>query len=352
MSDPRRLADKAPGQDRQNAAPVLVLLALVTLARIWSAIALSGRQSVSSPYVYLELSVVVMVSAGLLLSGVRGAARVPLWLAAMAAALAATWLEGKSRGWQSPWLVFNMAPGPGAGPPLSYKWAAILSALSVLLVILVASMLFAAVAPRRVRPGPVAALLTAAAAVVWFCSAVMPYQLPDDFHHGIEAQFRIVHIRKSGLGLQETTISVFRDGKVFVSRSGRRLFQYEWPVATTFAATGTDLRERALEFARSPQVAQVRTPRPGPLRAWNAEAWYVLFAGRLATFRDDFGLAVPRELVELAAQLESRPVIDRLPPGSRRDVCLGFCYDAPAALGYAYSNRACRTTADGGTLCE
>jgi hypothetical protein len=156
------------------------------------------------------------------------------------------------------------------------------------------------------------------------------------FHHPSPAEFRILHLEKRGLHFRETTISEYRDGRAFVWRNDRRLFQYcfERQAAwTALAETSPVTFQRAREFRESRIPGNLQTPLSDTLRSWNSEAWYVVLNdSRLLAFRKE-QTAPPREVIELFHQIENLPLREdgRF---AVRDVCLGFCYDPTAALGF------------------
>jgi hypothetical protein len=89
---------------------------------------------------------------------------------------------------------------------------------------------------------------------------------------------------------------------------------------------------------QSPQLWALHTQPAKELRAWNAEGWYVtLKDSHLLAFISEYHTAPPREVTELFQEIKNLPGQPR--PFAIRDVCLGFCYDPIAALGFWYSNQ-------------
>jgi len=87
-------------------------------------------------------------------------------------------------------------------------------------------------------------------------------------------------------------------------------------------------------FVQSAQQWKLRTPLPKALRSWNAEGWYIVVEdSRLISFSTEYGTAPPEEVTSLFQDLESVPAKERL--FVQRDVCLGFCYDPLAGLGFS-----------------
>jgi hypothetical protein len=171
---------------------------------------------------------------------------------------------------------------------------------------------------------------------MWFGYSVTPYSIPA-FDHPSMAEFRILHVEKRGLRFHETSISEERNGRAWIWRTERRLFQYRFEkrVAwTALADTSPATIERARTFVQSPALLEVRTPPARALRSWNAEGWYVVLKdSRLLAFTREYGTAPPKEVTELFREIENLPLREGRALAVR-DVCLGFCYDPLAALGF------------------
>jgi hypothetical protein len=88
-------------------------------------------------------------------------------------------------------------------------------------------------------------------------------------------------------------------------------------------------------FVQLPALANVRTAPATPLHSWNADGWYVVLKdSRLLAFTSEQGTSPPKEVTDWFRQIESMPLRDE-EQFALRDVCLGFCYDPLAALGFA-----------------
>jgi len=170
--------------------------------------------------------------------------------------------------------------------------------------------------------------------VGWFVYSVMPYSVPD-FDHPAGTELRILRVQKHGLRFHETTVIVSRDGRVWVLRGERRLFQYRFELRVAMTALEASVYQRALVLVQSPELWKLRTPPPITLRSWNAEGWYVVLKdSRLLAFTSEYGTTPPRQMMDVFHELEKLPVsLERL--SAVRDVCLGFCYDPVAALGFS-----------------
>lgn len=186
---------------------------------------------------------------------------------------------------------------------------------------------------RRAWPAFAVGLLVMA---VWFARSATSYAEPGVCSRVLGAELRILHVLKRGLRVRETLMITERDGKVWVLRDDRRLFQYRFVVRVGQASLGGSpaARELARSLVRSPELWKLQTPLPAVLRSWNAEGWYVILKdSRVLAFTSELGTAPPREVVELFGELDALP--ERWQKrDARRDVCLGFCYDPIAALGF------------------
>jgi len=181
---------------------------------------------------------------------------------------------------------------------------------------------------RRTWPAVVAGLV---GLVAWFVHSVTPYNVPG-FDHAMRAEFRILHVQKRGLRFQEFGASAFREGRVYVWRDERRLFQYgfNWRVAR-----GGMPYQRLLSFAESPELWKLHTRPATALRSWDAEGWYVILKdSRVLAFTSEYRTVPPEEIMGLFREIEKLPVSEEQVHGIQ-DVCLGYCYDPVAALGFS-----------------
>lgn len=166
---------------------------------------------------------------------------------------------------------------------------------------------------------------------VWFVNSVTPYRIPL-IADGTSAELTILHLTKHGLQIQETAMSISRDGEIFVQKNDRHLFQYRFTSHIVYGTSPENLHERARGFARSTQLLNTRnTPMEAP-RSWNAEAWFVLLNGsRTVSFTSDDKTALPTEIKDFFYEIERLPLTEiRLQ--TIRDVCMGFCYTPLSTL--------------------
>jgi len=180
--------------------------------------------------------------------------------------------------------------------------------------------------------------------VAWFVHSATPYSAPG-FDHGQRAELRILHVQKCGLRFHESTVADYGRGRVWVWRNNRRLFQYRFEnraAQISLWGASQSAYERARAFTESPELWRLHTPPPKPLRAWNAEGWYVVLKdSRVLTFTTEYGMSPPAKVTQLFHEIEKLPASDEQ-LFAVRDVCLGFCYDPVAALGFSVAQQRTR----------
>jgi hypothetical protein len=99
--------------------------------------------------------------------------------------------------------------------------------------------------------------------------------------------------------------------------------------------------DHALALTQSPELLKLLTGPAKALRSWNAEGWYVVTrSGRVLAFTSQYGTSPPPEIVHLFHEIEKLPAAQES-HWPIRDVCLGFCYDPLAGLGFMYANSRC-----------
>jgi hypothetical protein len=286
----------------------------------WLAIA-----AAASPLLFLSACVLVFLRPrfGYVL-GLVGAGCVLAWV------LRTEFLFGPYNSWL--YLNYESAVEPEAGEAV--RAVAVRRLLSAALVATASAcaLLRLAFPRRRTWPAFAAGFLAMA---VWFVHSVTPYAEPRVCIRGLGAELRLLHVRKRGLSVHETAMIVQNDGKTWVLRGDRRLFQYRFAVRVGQTSLGASpaARELAWALVGSPELQRLQTPPPSVLRSWNADGWYVVLKDkRVLAFTSEQRMEPPREVVELFRQLEALPERAQAPM-PRRDVCLGFCYDPVAALG-------------------
>jgi len=173
---------------------------------------------------------------------------------------------------------------------------------------------------RRTWPAFAIASLVLA---IWFVYSVTPYTVPGIFD-GATPEFQILHVTKRAMQFHETTMAGERNGRVWILRDDRRLFQYRF---RRTIASGSISNERVAAFAQSPELWKLHAQPAKMLWAWNAEGWYVVLKNsRLLAFTSEDGTAPPPEITHMFHDIETLPVSEER-PSTVRDVCLGFCCD-------------------------
>lgn len=186
----------------------------------------------------------------------------------------------------------------------------------------------------------------------WFLISVRPYRLPGFIDHDISSDIRILHIQKRGLNFHELSIATYRDRTFRVTQTDRHLFQYQFTRSSHSGIMPPETSEINKTVAYSSTLSSIRTPQAKALRQWNAEGWYVrLRNGRVLAFTSEDGTTPPTDVFDLFEALEEVPAPEET-TWKERDVCLGFCYDPLAAMGFEFSNDRCSTTLDGKATCH
>jgi hypothetical protein len=176
--------------------------------------------------------------------------------------------------------------------------------------------------------------------------------LPGIVDHGNSADLRILHVEKRGLRFHETRVGVsIRDARFGVRQYDRRLFQYGFQGLDRSGMMPETTRQRADDLVRSPTLRDLRTAPATALRSWNAEGWYITTShSPIRAFTSEYGTIPPTEVRDLLEQIAKLPGGGGS-PFAIQDVCLGFCYDPVAGLGFVYWNDRCMTFPGGITRC-
>ncbi len=186
---------------------------------------------------------------------------------------------------------------------------------------------------------------------LWFSRSVMPYRIPGAVDGGIGPILRILHIEKHGLQFHETSISVVRDARFIESENNRRLFQYRFGDKYGSGVLPQVLMQRVQDAIRSPGFGMSASTPIKPLRAWNADAWYVDVPGSgIYSANTEDGTAPSPEIVVLFHDLQATPLTWEAKSDAKddvKDVCLGFCYDPLSGLGFLYANHRCFNSGQG-----
>jgi hypothetical protein len=101
-----------------------------------------------------------------------------------------------------------------------------------------------------------------------------------------------------------------------------------------------------------PELRGTVSRAPRSLVSLHGEGWYTeADSPEIAAFTTENSVAPPRELVELFNEIEGIPVTRTSVRYQVKDVCLGFCYDPKAGLGYRAENERCSEWPDGKEHC-
>jgi len=194
--------------------------------------------------------------------------------------------------------------------------------------------------PLCERTWPAFALVVAAIPA-WCYYSATPYRVPGVVD-ALFPELAILHIEKRGLEFHELAILVSREGDFSIWRNDRRLLEYGFDESSAGGILPTALSQRTASLTRLTQPPGLHGDRWAPLRAWNAEGWYMLNQSGWTAFTSEYGTSPPKELVELFHDLTTTPVYGGEWHTSRKhDICLGFCYDPLAGLGFDASNQRC-----------
>lgn len=168
---------------------------------------------------------------------------------------------------------------------------------------------------------------------------------------GVPPSLRILHVQKRGLQFHELEVMTYRDGRFWVSQNDRKLFQYRFQDRTGQGIMPPDIGKHAHFLIQSTDLSEMRTASPEALRSWDAEGWYVVVEGRVLAFSSEYKTVPPKEVLNLFNEIEGLPANTKT-SWPVQDVCLGFCYDPLAGLGFTYANNRCFTNLDGRTQCR
>jgi hypothetical protein len=177
----------------------------------------------------------------------------------------------------------------------------------------------------------------------------MPWMLPVIVDRGLP-DVRILHVEKRGLHFHETSVRISRDGRFWVRQYDRRLFQYRFQGLDRSGVMPETTRQRADALVRSSTLRNLRTAPAIALRSWNAEGWYIsTLHSPLQAFTSEYGTTPPTGVRDLMEQIAKLPGEGQ--SFAIEDVCLGFCYDPVAGLGFIFLNDRCTTLPGGTTRC-
>jgi hypothetical protein len=271
---------------------------------------------------------------------------------AIGAALPLFWIyRAESRAFMNTWVLLNASEGREETVFLRYAQLRIIWA--ALLLLAVATALISSLPPRwHVREMPVnrrtwPAFIVAFLVIAWwFAASAFPYRQPVILD-AMAPELSVLHVEKNGLDFHETRVSVYRDGRFLMTHNDRHLFRYrfeeEWHEGTLTDSQATQLKT----LLALPDLQRTEDRAPRALRVMHGDGWYTEM-GRfaIAAFTTENATAPPAELLAFFRGAIEIPNKGPLYYYEVRDVCLGFCYDPQAGLGYRALNQRCRYGTD------
>jgi hypothetical protein len=317
---------------------------LVAHGRFGSDILLHGDMD----WFLVLLSPVVLLSAALLL---HWHPRVGYTVAALGAAFPLPWIfMTESRSVSNSWIAMN-ASYPDASRYIRYSQIRILSVALLLMTLIWA---ITRLLPERwqlqnrpanQRTWPAIAI-TLVFIACWFAAFVLPYRQPL-IVDAAQPELSILNVKKDGIGFHETRVSLYRDGRYFIVRDDRQLFRYSFAETVREGFLTDELRTNLSSLQALPELQRTLDKSPRALRVWHGEGWYIeMHSFAITAFTTENASPPPAHVVEFFRELEEAPSRATSMDSKVRDVCLGFCYDPKAGLGYRAENQRCWYPAD------
>ena len=273
------------------------------------------------------------------------------------AALPLFWIyRTESRAFVNSWVLLNASGDREETVYLRYAQLRIVCAV-LLLFVLVWALIRLLPPSWQIRNLPVnrrtwPALVIAPFVVAWwFTASAFPYRQPVILDAQL-AELDILHVEKNGLGFHETSIRIYRDGRFFMAHNDRRLFRYKFEEVWHGGALTESQRMQLKTVLGLPDLKRTEERAPRALRVAHGEGWYTE-TGRfaIAAFTTENATLPPAELVAFFRGIVEMPFDGPRYRYDVRDVCLGFCYDPQAGLGYRAINQRCREGADSKEYC-
>ena len=301
----------------------------------------------------------VLLSPLVLLSGVlllRGRLRIGYMVAAIGAALPLPWFfMTESLALGNSWIAMN-ASSLEPAVYMRYFQLRIVS-VTLLLMTLIWAMTRLLPSDWQLRNRPVNQRTWPSIAIpvivtfYWFAAFALPYREPL-IVDAMRSELSILNVKKDGFAFHETRVSVYHDGKYYVVRRDRHLFRYSFEETAREGLLTDDLRTKLKVVRALPELKRTLDKSPRALRARHGEGWYTeMDSFRITAFTTENATPPPADLVNFFREVEGAPSAGEGSHYEVRDVCLGFCYDPKAGLGYSAENQRCATRPDGKELC-
>ena len=276
---------------------------------------------------------------------------------AIGAALPMPWIFLSERAFSNSWISLNASwSSPDTSRYMRYSQLRIIS-VALLLTIFILTVTRLLPSHWQLLRHPINRLTWPAFAIsfifisYWFATSVFPYRQPV-IVDAMRPELGLLHVEKDGTVFHETRITVYRDGRYYLTRNDRHLFRYSFSETAQEALLTNNLRAKLKDILALPELKQTLERAPRALRSRYGDGWYTqMGSSQITAFTTENSTPPPAELRTFLADIEREP---SLGPGSRyeiRDVCLGFCYDPKAGLGNRAENERCAQRPNGNELC-
>lgn len=185
----------------------------------------------------------------------------------------------------------------------------------------------------------------------WFATSAFPYRQPV-IVDAMRPELGLLHVEKDGAVFHETRVTVYQDGRYYLTRNNRHLFRYNFSETAQEGLLTSDLRAKLKDILALPELKRTLDRAPKALHARRGEGWYTKMGSyKITAFTSENSIPPPAELRTFLADVEREPSLGKSSRYELRDVCLGFCYDPKAGLGDRAENERCSQRADGNELC-
>lgn len=298
---------------------------------------------------------VVLLGGTMLL---RSRPRLGYMVAAVGAVLPLPWIfRTESRAFGNSWIAMNASwNDPDVFHYMHYSQLNIVS-VALLLMTLIWAITRLLPSDWQLRNLPVnqrtwpAIVITLIFIVWWFAEFVSPYRQPiivDAMH----PELTILNVKKAGIAFHETRVTIYSNGTYYMVRSDRQLFRYSFGETAHEGVLTDDLRTKLKVIQALPELTRTLDKSPSALRARHSEGWYTeMESFAIAAFTTETATPPPAALVAFFREVEGVPSVGASSNDEVRDVCLGFCYDPKAGLGYRAENQRCAYRANGKEYC-
>src|ERR1700728_107100 len=337
-------------------AVLLTVSATAAIAWMLVCYARTGRDILL--YMGMAWLAVLLSPFGLLSSALllRWRLRVGYMVAAVGAVLPLPWIfMTESRAYGNSWIAMNAS---SLEPDLYMRYSQLrIVSVVFLLVTLFWAMTRLLPSDWQLRSLPVnqrtwpSIALPFIIVVCWFAASAFPYREPL-IVDAMNPELSILNVKKDGITFHETHVSVYRDGRYYVTLDDRQLFRYSFEETAHEGLLTDDLRAKLKVIQALPELKRTLHKAPRALRARHGEGWYTeMESFAIAAFTTEKATIPPADLVDFFRAIIGSPSTGASSHYEVRDVCLGFCYDPKAGLGYTAENQRCVSGADGKERC-